>query len=527
MAEAQWDMPLEQRMRVLGAKLEEGGGEWSINKLIEDSRKAPVSSVLGSGLASFAIKQRELQGFPDWLKWALRTVFGPRPLHTSAVDLFFNEHVVMKTNVVTIAGSEPKSERKVATPEAHPSWRAVRACRRFATEPSASTLAAACRSLMVLSNNKWRARLASGASWPLATIVRSAESEEDLELFAAEIEQGLFGDLKQWLAAEKRWTEDGIHMCDIQYTNSLGRPFDKCIDAKGYPAGGLRRSEPSLKVDDVEEWTDELVAILSSSENPAVESDVGSWLTQLVFHEGIGAELRPHEVELLVRQQIRQGYGVNLYFVFKLLSNLGEAARKAVMPQLAGAVNLDSGYIGWIMHRGVKPEQLLSTIESAFLENPTQEGLLILIAHAARAGVKTSLSTEVLLGREFRRPEVEACSKILAIVTNATLSLEQASSLCHAFLGVLAAIELRKRTNLLMILLDAVEHDVPVPLESHVLATIYEELDDLLEGVRDAQIVERRFVGRMNGTLMRRTSGLHTVERQEELELKFLERFVP
>lgn len=71
--------------------------------------------------------------------------------------------------------------------------------------------------------------------WPLATILSSIDDISEVQQIADEVEAGHFGDVAEWLAAEDRWSQDGLQDSDLELAARSGRFFGRDVAELGMP----------------------------------------------------------------------------------------------------------------------------------------------------------------------------------------------------------------------------------------------------------------------------------------------------
>lgn len=116
----------------------------------------------------------------------------------------------------------------------NPNWFPYLAGVRFGMNPSAESLS---------SELKWLAEAWQphteiwwfNLPWPLALCLVSAESSENLLQLADAAKAGLLGDVKHWIAAERRWIEEGISDNDFGNIRSTTFPLSPEISTTGFP----------------------------------------------------------------------------------------------------------------------------------------------------------------------------------------------------------------------------------------------------------------------------------------------------
>ncbi len=106
-------------------------------------------------------------------------------------------------------------------------WGAIQLIAEFHRAPSAQSLASAWEKVL---NNNWVDEVRNQyriTPWPLSTVIQLSEQTS---FTSDDIRDGLFGDLRDWRAAEKRWTQQGVKLEDLHYISKTVPPrFNKKV----------------------------------------------------------------------------------------------------------------------------------------------------------------------------------------------------------------------------------------------------------------------------------------------------------
>jgi energy-coupling factor transporter ATP-binding protein EcfA2 len=119
-----------------------------------------------------------------------------------------------------------------------PAWRAIRAVALFAGNPTRSTLVEGLQLIAESASGDELSRLAGLAPWPLASLLRLASSTEALSAFARWADEGHWGDIALWQAAEERW-QKGVAFEHVikSIVTSEDRPWNKDALMRAPPPG--------------------------------------------------------------------------------------------------------------------------------------------------------------------------------------------------------------------------------------------------------------------------------------------------
>ncbi|MBI5261685.1 MAG: hypothetical protein HY852_07690 [Bradyrhizobium sp.] len=113
--------------------------------------------------------------------------------------------------------------------QARPNWAAYLALATFVSKPSATSLARMLRQMAVCGREGLPTQ---GLPWICVSILAELQDGASAELLAQEVEDGKFGDLDDWKAAEERWIEKGAYPGDFEPWAS-GRYFNASVGSKG------------------------------------------------------------------------------------------------------------------------------------------------------------------------------------------------------------------------------------------------------------------------------------------------------
>jgi hypothetical protein len=127
------------------------------------------------------------------------------------------------------------------------SWELVRRIKEFTRSPNKNSLASCVRAFSNTKIGSLRV-LSRILPWPIATLLREAVGVEHLRKIASEVEEGMRGDLDQWVEAEKRWSGVGLVKDDFDAATADGW-FGADIGRRGAPLwleGPDRNQPPKL-----------------------------------------------------------------------------------------------------------------------------------------------------------------------------------------------------------------------------------------------------------------------------------------
>ncbi|GBR19646.1 NACHT domain-containing protein [Asaia spathodeae] len=128
----------------------------------------------------------------------------------------------------------PEREDLYADVPDTPTWEAVRAVRKFHSNPSATSLASL---LSEIEDNGWNSifeNIRLILPWPLLSVFHLGQSTGNIRIVAAQVAGGGFGDVEDWRHAEVRWREKGVTLTDLDYWKD-GKFFGSNIGEIGAP----------------------------------------------------------------------------------------------------------------------------------------------------------------------------------------------------------------------------------------------------------------------------------------------------
>ena len=174
----------------------------------------------------------------------------------------------------------------------HSSWDSAIAMTQFQSDPTRETLAVA---LDVTANSK--ERLTADLAWPLEACIVASPDQDQRKVLAAAVREGLLGDTDDWLAAERRWREEGIGIKDLKKSADLENlPFDSEIGQVGFPLNVADRVLDSSRPQDIRSVISTLRDVFSRSRNSSTRRALALILANLVMEEsseGNKAPMRP------------------------------------------------------------------------------------------------------------------------------------------------------------------------------------------------------------------------------------------
>jgi hypothetical protein len=353
----------------------------------------PLSGILGRLCAgapppeSLPLEQRIrdlelLEDTPDWYRafFLLHT----ERLNSQEIKLRLQEASGEELTVEVRLVGDPEGPMHRAieilgdtNPSAAPaSWLPFFIALEFSQDPSATTLAKALERYAEIEPFEQLWRVGIHASWPLAGVVLAAETNEQLREYAEVARSGGFGDLDDWLAAEKRWQEAGIEAADMTQPVDGFQPFDSEIATRGFPFGAAtvtvgeaRRSAALIALG----W-------LERAENTPTRrfiSNVIFWLLGVTSTKE-GPEITGSSWAAVIRQSDLQHYSTRLSP--RALNEINWSTEMGG-PELQALDWLGDGFGRFeVMLETTFNTGLRANLRAAWTSNPDREGLYRLIA---------------------------------------------------------------------------------------------------------------------------------------------------
>lgn len=122
--------------------------------------------------------------------------------------------------------------------EVHIGWDWLRRAARFCNDPSVTELAALIKAYPEVSADGefvTFGNVSKNIPWPLGSLIHDIRRGADALEISRHVEDGFFGDVDDWLAAQSRWARVGATVFDIEFSPSRGFSFDKEIRTVGFP----------------------------------------------------------------------------------------------------------------------------------------------------------------------------------------------------------------------------------------------------------------------------------------------------
>ncbi|MEX0926929.1 MAG: hypothetical protein WD208_09485 [Dehalococcoidia bacterium] len=120
-------------------------------------------------------------------------------------------------------------------PVGHADWLPFISAARFGQDPTAHALATELRILGSLDRSTHASNGWANFPWPMAACLAVCKTPTQFEAMARRVEAGELGSTDEWLAAERRWRNEGVGVRDFACTWNEDHPFTSDIAEVGFP----------------------------------------------------------------------------------------------------------------------------------------------------------------------------------------------------------------------------------------------------------------------------------------------------
>ncbi len=405
-----WPTNKPEQLQLLQLAFDSRDGLWAASRLIH---VLPLISPkdLYDQLGSETVRRLQRITGPTWwggiVDWANRIV-NPRSNLMADFNVLPATRAIFRLEVVSTSASSGGSLMRLADlPKPCPGWVPLVAGARFLQAPSKSTLArelrAVAKRLPSQTEMDWALQ---SVPWPLAACLAASSNPDEIRVLASRAEAGDFGDIRDWQAAEERWSAQGVVSEDLDYMTDEHWPFDREIGLSGFPfanANGSIEHNPSL-----EALARELLEIHAQYTGTHIGARLADWT---LFALGVYAEQKPSPQEvrvvvpaLLTWNQLRtivEEHADPLDWLW--LDGLALLTEEAMTTEdfanlIDYAGRQDHVYLG----RGLaKRSELLSR---AFCRQSSRVGVLRVVAELSLLGTRPSVPSDLLDPRLYDDP---------------------------------------------------------------------------------------------------------------------------
>ena len=262
LANDNWPKDSEAQLEILRANPDGLTNPWSVKRVTDLLRIAPVESLRRMSALSPEYRRRDVRGLEPVDEAAIEILQPYFGRTSTGVRLLTS--TVTYGDLMRINGREAEQVKRLQNTENwHPSWLVYRYAGRFLESPSKVALALALQSLAESFDPNWGERTENPSlmlPWPISACLAVCMSGSELLEMAQKARRGELGDVGDWLAAEIRWSENGITKEDLVSMTADRSPFDAAIRNVGFPTA-LRYMPVMIEPASPEEPLEELLDI--------------------------------------------------------------------------------------------------------------------------------------------------------------------------------------------------------------------------------------------------------------------------
>ena len=391
LANDNWPKDSEAQLEILGANLDPMNNPWTVKKATDLLRIAPLESLRSKLVFGPAYRGYDARGLEP-VDEAAFEILKPYYHHASNGVRLLNSAVTYGALVRTNGREAEHIKRLQNTENWHPSWLVYRYAGRFLESPSKVELASALQSLAESFDPNWEGRSENGMlmlPWPLLACLTVCKSSSELSEMAEKAWNGELGDVGDWLAAEIRWSENGITKEDLVSMTADRSPFDGAIRDVGFPTAlrflpamiaSSRSHEP------LEELLDIFRAVPDGDTNAFVASAI-NWsliVAYLPFQQDRRFDLETIDLDTLlsVYQKIPTGSPVPGSVLLRTLDALGHDLLDFV--EKAQKLNF---HFAFDAKRETGTREIADLLLESYIKHSRNPDLLPILAEAAQQRV--------------------------------------------------------------------------------------------------------------------------------------------
>lgn len=153
-----------------------------------------------------------------------------------AVSIKYNGQILpYGTRYVPVGGASKDSRIKFSLDREK--WRWAFLVDAFYESPNKETLSDALEACIDADIQAQASETLDYFPWPLSTILAMGLIEDNFLELAERSRRGEFGDFEDWISAERRWSNDGITIHDLEFIANTGQLFNQDIAYTGIPSG--------------------------------------------------------------------------------------------------------------------------------------------------------------------------------------------------------------------------------------------------------------------------------------------------
>lgn len=292
-------------------------------------------------------------------------------------------------------------------PNPSPGWSVLLAAERFLNGMNVETLA---REFRIVANEKMVRKGRHGLPWVLEALAARVKSESEAESLIERIKNEELGNEQDWIAAEKRWLNNGITRADLEYSASCELPFDRKIGSIGFPVEATT-GITKLEFESVQKEAYELLEIFRSLRDSITRSRIASWFgfflsgrTEQAAHRG----LTQNDIEIILNQASSGDWGVQL-------GVLSHAARTPRWVNILDSVGRKALFLYCSPSNTLNPE-LVDDLRDALVNDPSRIGLFRILDALSAAVDLARIPNELLLNADNAPPEIAFSAFMLRLL---------------------------------------------------------------------------------------------------------------
>ena len=417
LANDNWPKDFEAQLEILGANLDPMNNPWTVKKVTDLLRIAPMESLrskLGFGPAYRRYDTRALEPVEEAAFETLQPYFR----HTNN-GVRILDSAVAYADLVRINGREAEYIKRLQNTENwHPSWLVYRYAGRFLEGPSEVALASALQSLAESFVPNWGEQSENRIlrlPWPISACLTVCKSSSELLEMAEKARSGELGDVGDWLAAEIRWSEDGITKEDLMSMTADRSPFDAAIRDVGFPTA-LRflpvMIEPSKSYERLEELLDIFHAVPDGDTNAFVANAINWSLfyASLPFYRD--HRFDPAAIDLgtlrSIYQKVPTGSPVPANMLLRTLDARGHDLLDFV--EEAQKLSFQFTFDG---NRETGTREIADLLHESYIKHSRNPALLPILAEAAQQRVLARILIDVQKPEEYATAENKSAALLI------------------------------------------------------------------------------------------------------------------
>jgi hypothetical protein len=246
LADTHWPSDENEQLQLLQVASDSRDGTWVFSRLVDVLPRITPWDLQDQFGRLYTSRIRDLEK-PLWLS-ALKQAIYPQPGREVPLRLPGIKEDIFKFYLSLMSTGHSNwlmPLRDLPNPGSY--WIMFVAAARFLENPSNSALARELRAIAKNFAPKWAKAAASRVPWPMGACLSMSSNQNELWEMANRAETGEFGNVEDWIAAEKRWLTHGVVTEDIDSMTDERWPFDKDVAQLGFPFAAADRFSVSIE----------------------------------------------------------------------------------------------------------------------------------------------------------------------------------------------------------------------------------------------------------------------------------------